>query len=81
MCRYQLPSIDLGPYQPTDTLAQFLGVPVALFEGKPECLSFLPDGRLLVVFDEDDDRKGGPDAGKKYPLKASQDYYYILDLP
>lgn len=77
---YQFSYSDLSQYRPGETLAQFLGVPVAPFEGKPECLSFLPDGRLLVVFDEDDDRKGGPDADRKYPLKSSQDYYYILDL-
>ncbi|MEO7994607.1 MAG: hypothetical protein ABI743_09430 [bacterium] len=77
---YEEPLSDLKNYTDDQDLAQFLGVPVALFDTKPEGLTCLPDGRLLVVFDEDDDRKGGVGATDKFPLTSNQDYYCVIDL-
>lgn len=67
-------------YTPDQDVAQFLGVPIALFEGKAEGLTFLPDGRLLVIFDQDDDRKSLTNE-RKFPLRANQDYYLIMESP
>lgn len=78
---YEIGYHELGMRRPDEDLAQFLGVPVAVYEGKCEGLTFIAEDRLLLLFDQDDDRKGGPDSKKKFPLETHEDYILILDIP
>lgn len=55
-----------------------LGLMTTTFEGKPEGMTFLADGRLLVVFDEDGARKHPTGSGNRFPLDQDQDYFVVL---
>jgi hypothetical protein len=64
-----------------EELAEATSLPgreVACFWGKAEGLTLLDDGRALVIFDSDRDRKGGAAGGSDlFPLEDHQDYYWV----